>query len=251
GDLAVGVLGLELDDLRVHQFALGGVDVPDEVGDTAVVAEGHRPPVALFVLELGALVGQRDGQAAVEERHLLEPAGERLEVVGGGLEDLVVGPEGDRGAGVGGGLALVQVGGGSAAQVLLRPQRALGLDRDGQPGGQRVDHGDADAVQATGNLVSAAAELAARVQHGEHYLDGGLVLAGHDADRDAAAVVDDAHATIGQQRDLDGVAVAGQRLVHGVVDHLVDQVVQAALAGRPDVHTGPLADRLEAFEDAD
>src|SRR6185437_6122097 len=104
---------------------------------------------------------------------------------------------------------------------------------------------------ATGNLVSAAAELAARVQHGEHHLDGGLVLAGHDAARDAAAVVDDAHATIGQQRDLDGVAVAGQRLVHGVVDHLVDQVVQAALAGRPDVHTGPLADRLEAFEDAD
>jgi hypothetical protein len=225
--------------------------VPDEVGDAAVVAVLHRARIALLVLELGALVGQRDGQAAVEERHLLEAPGERLEVVGGGLEDLVVGPEGDGGAGLGGGPALVQVRGGGAAQVLLRPQRALGLDRDGQPGGQRVDHGDADTVQAAGDRVAAAAELAAGVQHGEHDLDGRLVLARHDADRDAAAVVHDANAAVGQQRDQDGVAVAGQGLVHGVVHDLVDQVVQAALAGGADVHAGALADRLEAFQDAD
>ncbi len=59
------------------------------------------------------------------------------------------------------------------------------------------------------------------------------------------------HAAVGQQRDLDAVAVAGQRLVDRVVDDLPDQVVQAALAGRADVHAGPLADRLEALEDLD
>ena len=47
------------------------------------------------------------------------------------------------------------------------------------------------------------------------------------------------------------VGVAGQRLVDGVVDDLVDQVVQAALAGRADVHARPLAYRLEALEDGD
>ena len=47
------------------------------------------------------------------------------------------------------------------------------------------------------------------------------------------------------------VAVAGQRLVDGVVHDLPDQVVQAALAGGADVHAGALADRLEPLEHLD
>ena len=47
------------------------------------------------------------------------------------------------------------------------------------------------------------------------------------------------------------VAVAGQRLVDGVVHDLPHEVVQAALAGRADVHARPLADGLEALEDLD
>ena len=50
-------------------------------------------------------------------------------------------------------------------------------------------------------------------------------------------------------RDLLGVA--GDRLVHGVVHDLVDEVVQAAGAGGADVHAGALADRLEPLEDGD
>ena len=46
-------------------------------------------------------------------------------------------------------------------------------------------------------------------------------------------------------------AEAGERLVDGVVDDLVDEVVQAQHAGRADVHAGALADRLEALEDRD
>jgi hypothetical protein len=42
------------------------------------------------------------------------------------------------------------------------------------------------------------------------------------------------------QRDVDGVGIAGQRLVDRVVDDLPDEVVQAALAGGPDVHAGRL-----------
>ena len=56
---------------------------------------------------------------------------------------------------------------------------------------------------------------------------------------------------LGQDRDVDGVAVAGQRLVDGVVDDLVDEVVQAALTGRADVHAGALAHGLEALEHGD
>ena len=107
-------------------------------------------------------------------------------------------------------------------------------------------------MQAAGDLVAAAvAELAAGVQHGQHDLGGGALLLLVHVDGDAAAVVGDRDAVVRVQHDLDRVAVAGERLVDGVVDDLVDQVVEAALAGRADVHAGSLADRLEAFEDGD
>jgi two-component system cell cycle sensor histidine kinase/response regulator CckA len=74
-----------------------------------------------------------------------------------------------------------------------------------------------------------------------------------DAGRDAAAVVDDRDRVVGVERgDDDVVAVAGQRLVDGVVDDLEHHVVQAgAVVGVADVHAGPLAHRLQALEDLD
>ena len=65
------------------------------------------------------------------------------------------------------------------------------------------------------------------------------------------AVVDHRDRVVGVDRDLDRVVAAGQRLVDRVVDHLVDEVVQAAHTGRADVHAGPLAHRLETLEDGD
>jgi hypothetical protein len=49
----------------------------------------------------------------------------------------------------------------------------------------------------------------------------------------------------------DVIAVALQRLVDAVVDHLVDEMVEAAKAGRTDVHAGPAANRLEPFKNRD
>ena len=117
--------------------------------------------------------------------------------------------------------------------------------------GQRVDHRDADAVQAAGHLVAAAAELAAGVQHRQRHREGGHVLARGGVGRDAATVVLDPDAAVGLERQHDAVAVAGERLVDGVVHDLPDQVVQAALAGRADVHARALAHRLEALEHLD
>ena len=73
-----------------------------------------------------------------------------------------------------------------------RPAVAVGcVTSTSSLAGQRVDDRDADAVQAAGDLVAAAAELAAGVQHGEHHLDRrACSSAGCGVDRDAAAVVD-------------------------------------------------------------
>ena len=70
-------------------------------------------------------------------------------------------------------------------------------------------------------------------------------------DRNAAAVVGDGDKAVGLHLDLDPVGVAGQRLVHGVVDHLGEQVMQRLLVGAADIHAGPPAHRLEPFQDLD
>ena len=52
-----------------------------------------------------------------------------------------------------------------------------------------------------------------------------------DIHGDAAAVIRDLNDVVLEDLDLNVVAVTGQRLVDGVVHDLIDQMVQAALAG--------------------
>ena len=63
-----------------------------------------------------------------------------------------------------------------------------------------------------------------------------------DVGRNAAAVVRDGHGLIGVDGDDDAVAMAGQRLVDGVIHDLENHVVQAgAVIGVTDVHAGSFA----------
>ena len=128
---------------------------------------------------------------------------------------------------------------------------AVAADLDLEPVGEGVHAGDADAVEAAGDLVAAVAELAAGVQDREDDLDGGAVLGGVHVDGDAAAVVAHGAGAVGVERDVDVRAEAGHGLVDRVVDDLVDAVVVAALEGVADVHGGALADGLHALEDLD
>ena len=77
------------------------------------------------------------------------------------------------------------------------------VDLDVEPRGERVDDRGADAVQAAGRGVRAAAELAAGVQLGEDHLDAGQAGLGLLVDRDAAAVVVDLGRAVGVQGDVD------------------------------------------------
>jgi hypothetical protein len=72
-----------------------------------------------------------------------------------------------------------------------------------------------------------------------------------DVDGDAAAVVDDAHSPVGEDRHVDRGGVAGQGLVDRVVDDLVHQVMEPAGPGGTDVHARSLANRFEALENLD
>jgi hypothetical protein len=119
---------------------------------------------------------------------------------------------------------------------------------------ERVDATDADAVQAAGDFVIGCVELAAGVELGEHHLDRRHPFAVgrvHHVDGNAAAVVDHGDGVVDVDGDVDLLGIAGQRFVDGIVHHLIDQVMQAHLAGRADVHGRTQANRLKAFEDFD
>ena len=150
------------------------------------------------------------------------------------------------------GPALTSLVGRLAARIALLPQHAVARDLHLQPLGQRVDHRTADAVQAAGRRIDLAAELAARMQGGEDHFQRAEILEFRmRIDRDAAAVVAHGQPVVRLQRHLDEAGMAGDRLVHCVVEHFGGQVVQRRLVGAADIHAGPAADRLQPLQDLD
>ena len=83
---------------------------------------------------------------------------------------------------------------------------AVAPDGELEPARQRVDHRDADAVQAAGDLVGILVEFSAGMQLGHDDLGGGDAFALVDVGRDAAAVVVHGHRAVGVERDHDSVA---------------------------------------------
>ena len=106
-------------------------------------------------------------------------------------------------------------------------------------------------MQAAGDLIAPAAELAARVQHGEHHFECGLAGLRLDVHGDAATVIADADDVAGLDGELNVAAVASEGLVDGVVDDLIHQVVQAGRRRRADVHARAFAHGLQTLENLD
>ena len=91
-------LGFHVDGLFVqHLFA--AVQMLDELGDAAVVFELGRFRFAGFCVR-GALVGERDQQAFIQERQLAQALRQRVVVVFGGGKDAAIGQEVNFGSGL-------------------------------------------------------------------------------------------------------------------------------------------------------
>ncbi len=107
-------------------------------------------------------------------------------------------------------------------------------------------------MQAARDLVGVLVEFSAGMELGHDDLGGRDAFALMDVGRNAAAVVAHGAGAVGIERDGHFFGVAGQRFVDGVVDDLVDHVVQArAVIGVADIHARPLAHGIEALEHLD
>ena len=95
-----------------------------------------------------------------------------------------------------------------------------------QPLRQGVDHAGAHAVKAAGHLITAAAELAAGMQHRKHHFQSGTARLGLNVHGNTASVVRHGDGSILIDGNLDLRAVAGQGLIDGVVHDLIYQVME-------------------------
>ena len=234
-------------DRVADERLLGAVEIADERLDPALVVEGRDPGLGR------ALVPESDVKAGVEEGELAQPVLQLVEIELDLRKGLGRRQEGDAGARTLGGLARdaerrLRLAAGKAHGVF----RAVAADAELQPLRKRVHHRHADAVKPAGDLVGALVELPAGVQLGHDDLGGGDALLLVDIGGNPTAVVADRRRAVGAQHHMNMLAIARQRLVHGVVDGLVHHAVQAgAVVGIADVHAGPLAHGIEAAQNRD
>ena len=107
-------------------------------------------------------------------------------------------------------------------------------------------------MQTAGNLVGVLVEFSARVQLGHDDFGRRDAFTLVDVGWDAAPVVAHRARAVGVERYNHFRGKPGERLVDGVVHHLVDHVMEAGtVIGVADIHARPLADRVEALEDLD
>ena len=90
------------------------------------------------------------------------------------------------------------------------------------------------------------------MQLGEDHLGGRLSFLFVNVNRHTPTVVPHRHGLARMDDDIDLVAVAGQRLVDGVVDELLDHVMKpGAVVGVADVHSRSFANGFKAAQDLD
>ena len=104
-------------------------------------------------------------------------------------------------------------------------QLAVTLDQHFQVGGQGIHNRDTHTVQTTGEVVVTFRELAAGVQAGQDQFDPGHALFFVNIDGHTPAVVFHAQGIVTVKHYVDSAGVAGQCLIHTVVDHFLSQVV--------------------------
>ena len=230
-----------------HDRLLVAVEIFDEFLNAADIV--HR----LALLDGVAHVGEYDIDAGVQERELAQAMLQRGEIILDIGEGFGGSKEGHLGAALAVGVAdHLERGNRVAMDEFDVMFLAVAPDPQSQLARQRVDDGDADAVQAAGNLVGILVEFSARVQLGHDDLGCGDAFALVNVDGNAAAVVAHRHRAVGIEHNFDGGGVPRKRLVDRVVDDFIDHVMQAGtVIGVADIHARPLAHGVEPFQDPD
>src|SRR5208337_4167340 len=228
-------------DRRIVEGGLAAIEVLDELGDAAGEAE--------FGGLFAALVIEGDFQAFVEESVFAEARRQSVVTEYGLFENTWIRMKGNFRAGLAGIAGPLHFFVGLALRVALLPDAAVTQNFEFEPVGKGVDNGDANTMETTGNFIGVAIEFSTSVEDGENHFGSRTLFGGVQFHRNAAAIVYDRYGVVGVNGNVDFVGVAGHGLVDGIVHHFPDEVVEAHLAGRADVHRGAETNGFQAAED--
>ena len=204
------------------QNGLFAVKMLNEVDYAALVAEGAH------VGRFGALVAHGYSYARVKESKLAHSVRQNIEIIVHLIKYLIVGKECYAGAAFAFGNVLYGLNGGLrlAIGIFLIIKLAVALYFGYKPCGQRIDNTQAHAMQTAGDLIAAAAEFAARVQHRKRNLQRALMHLFMHVNGYAAAVIGNGNGIVAMDCNFNMVAVSAHGLVNGVIHQLLHQMVQ-------------------------
>ncbi|CAI8198419.1 MAG: Uncharacterised protein [Alphaproteobacteria bacterium] len=129
-------------------------------------------------------------------------------------------------------------------------QFAIAANGQLQPIGQCIDDGNANPVQAARDFITIGIKLTAGVQLRHNHLRGGNAFFRVHFGRNATAIIRHRHRAIGIEAHRNLIAMTGQSLINGIIDHLIDHMVQAGAVIRiANIHARALAHRFQPFQD--
>jgi len=103
-------------------------------------------------------------------------------------------------------------------------------------------------MQAAGNLIHIAVELAARMQHGQRDLRGRTFLSAVQRSGYSPAIVDDGNTVVNMDKNIDVLAETCHGLVDAVVNDLIDEMMQADAASAANIHGRTLSHCLKTLK---
>ena len=113
---------------------------------------------------------------------------------------------------------------------------------------QRIDDGNAHAVQTAGNLIRILVEFSARMQLSHNDFRCGNTFFLVQIRRNAATVVPYRNGTVGIDNDIRLCAISRQSFVNRVIQNFVHHMVQSRSVIRiADIHPRTFAHRVKAF----
>ncbi|OPX72285.1 MAG: hypothetical protein A4E38_00659 [Methanoregulaceae archaeon PtaB.Bin108] len=91
-------------------------------------------------------------------------------------------------------------------------------------------------MQTPGDLVRVLVEFSSGMKDGEHHLECAFPVLLHPVDRDPPPVILNSHGTVPVDAHPDMVAVSCKCFVDRIIHNLVDEMMEPACIGTPDVH---------------
>ena len=239
------LLGLQVDDI-VDKMGTMTIHIAHELLQSVLGMEHLR--LTHFTLLIRTQVTEGDGDAGIQIGQLTHTTGDDVVLIFGGGEDGAVGPEllaGTCLVGIANDLHVVE---GLSLLILLLVDMTITVHLRQHVRRQSVHTAHTHTVQTTRDLIGTLVELTSGMEHGHHDLEGALMHLLVLVDRDTTTVIKHGNRVVLVDGHLNMRAVAGHRLVDGVVDGLVHQVVQTLLTNIANIHGRTLTHSLQALK---